>query len=323
MSRIFKRSVFITIVTCFVLLLLFTVGAVKAHAEVAFKDLPAEGVVFDVIEGDGGFVDYDSCIELKITDDGEQITSFESSDENIAYASYDVYGSQNRIIIYPVAPGTCTVTAYGADGGKLSFPVTVKEAYIKVKLMYSSHMDTFYYGTRKIYVETLPGAKITLKAGKDKYKAVKANKLGSACVKLKKTYKLKTKVSAVVNYKGISVTLKDKVKSGTEFFDVRATKKSPKKLKVRIDNPHKGDVVYVKYKGRTYSVKVRKNYDRHQKIFTFKLKKALKKNSRLTVWIVNKDKKTLEKKTSFKLSNWYYTKYPDDDNNIEEDSEDE
>jgi len=68
---------------------------------------------------------------------------------------------------------------------------------------------------------------------------------------------------------------------------------------------HKGDTVKLKYGGKTYQKKIKKNYDIKEAKLTFTLKKKLKKNSKITVIFYNTFNQKLGSE-SISLKNWYY-----------------
>ena len=113
-------------------------------------------------------------------------------------------------------------------------------------------------------------------------------------------------------------TYKKTVKLASGTWVPKASGKK-KKLTLTVSNPHKGDVVKVTYKGKTYSKKIKKDKDGKLYKVTFTLKKKLKKNSSFKVVILNKDKKKLDSE-NIKLTNWKYEYVePEEDTGSEED----
>jgi hypothetical protein len=252
-----------------------------------------------------------------IASGSEKITSLDSTDKGIAYAEVDINDSK-FIEIIPKGPGTCTITAHGEGGGTLTFPVKVTKAFFLEEMKEEMQVWNDIYGSRKINVEVfnIPGVKVSLKIGKKKYKTRVTGSNYRTSIKLVKVYPLNTKYTMTFNYKGIKITRKDKLSSGT-WVDgwSRVSKKSKKKIKISILNLHKGDVVKVKYKGRTYSSsKAKRNcaFGTTTDV-TVKTKKNFSATSKFRVWVVNKDKKRLCRDEVIKLNNWYYDPYEDDE----------
>ena len=60
-------------------------------------------------------------------------------------------------------------------------------------------------------------------------------------------------------------------------------------------NVHKGDSIRVSYKGKKYTVRVKKNYDRKTHWFTVKLKEKMKKDTTFKIQVINKFKQQIYK----------------------------
>ena len=290
MKAIYRRSILIIVVLAVILAAL----TVSAHA-LAFKGLTSDGVTID----DTGFVTLE-------TSDSEYVDEVKSSDETVASV---MHGSSwyTSINIMPQGEGQCIITVTGKDGGVLTIPVKVTSGYTKEHLWENSDIDT-YYGCKKLEMFSLEGAKVTVKVGKDKYGTYSIGSSTEKTIKLKRVYPLGTKITAAFKYKGVQATVTKKIGSRTAFDIVKSGRTSPKKLKVHCTALHKGDVVKVKYKGKVYSSpKVRKNYNFQKWAWvTIKVKKKFTKSSKMTVWIVNKDKKQLYKDTGVRFIKWKY-----------------
>ena len=159
---------------------------------------------------------------------------------------------------------------------------------------YSSEEDScvvypLFYGDKSFLVEALGGTKVTLKIGKET-KKVSFDADGQKKITVKKLYKLGTKIKASFDFFGHTFTKNVKVEPNTSLNYAKA---KGKKLKVEIYNAHKGDKLTVKYKGRKYTVKVKKNYNKKNHWFTIKLKKKMKSDCTFTIKIQNKFKQKL------------------------------
>ena len=237
------------------------------------------------------------------------IVDWESTNEKVATANIQRWS----IDIKPVGVGECDVSAIDEAGNKTTIHVTVKPRYIVKKIEHLTNISNVWYGTKKLTISSALGASGKVVIGKDTYK-FKIPKKGeeeyhsfaSTTVKLKKVYKLNAKatVSLTVKSNGVKCTYKKKVKLASATWVPNASGKK-KKLTLTVSNPHKGDVVKVTYKGKTYSKKIKKNKDGQLYKVTFALKKKLKKNSSFKVVILNKDKKALYKET-LPLTNYRY-----------------
>ena len=227
----------------------------------------------------------------------------------------EVEKSFGYIILKPHAVGSAVITVTGVDGSTATLNVSADVPYFKHRLKERTRFtDESWYGTPKVEMFSEPGAKGTLTAGKDKYN-VTFNKYGRARVKLKRVYKIDTVLKLKVKWNGASASTKSKLFSNTLLSEAKATKKT---IKLVTWNVHKGDVISLTYGGRTYTKKVKKSCDRKRKTYTFKPKKAVKKNSSFSYKIVNKYKQVLAK-DSVKLTKWKYTP-PDDDEGYEPDN---
>ena len=157
-----------------------------------------------------------------------------------------------------------------------------------IQEIYGQHNFTYY-------------PKGTMKIGKTTYKFT-VGESGRVKIKLKKVYKLNTKIKVTVTHNGYTVTRNFKFYSGASFDEVKASKH---KVKILTNNLHRGDTIKVIYKKKAYTYKVKKNYDCKYKLFAIKVKKTIKKNSSLKIKIVNKDKKTLMVQ-KIKLDKWRF-----------------
>ena len=315
-----RSFVSVLFAACLIFGIVLFAGASDVHAKVDFQDFDEDGFVFsDFNEFEHSFYKEEGA---------EKAVSFETTNKNVAYAEADQNMFESRVNLIPVGPGTCTITITGSEGGKISFPVTVETKYFKQRLEDYIDISEDIYGSKRMVVETfsVKGVKVSLKVGKKKYKAKKTNSDYKAVFKLAKVYPLNTKYNLTLSYKGITIKRKGKFSSGTWVDEyAKVNKKSPKKVSLSVLNLHKGDVVKVKYKGKTYSSsKFKKNTKFGKTVtVTVKVKKNFKSSSKFRVWVVNKDKKRLCKDVIMELKDWVYAPYEDEDEDLWEDQEDE
>ena len=230
-------------------------------------------------------------------DDSVDIASAVSSNEKVATVRTF---STGILVVDPVGEGTAFITVTGTDSSTTKIKVVVSKNYFPNCLKNVSNVWYCWYGNKKLEVSSQPGAKCTLKIGKEKH-SLKIGKKGYATVKLKKVYKLGTKITCEFTHGKYSVKLKEKVFSATGFDGVSASKKT-----VRVDcyELHKGDVVKLTYKGKTYTKKVKKG--KSYSTVKFSLKSKVKKNSKMKIVIKNKFKQKLCSE-KIKLDGWHYT----------------
>ena len=223
----------------------------------------------------------------------EIITSADPADPSIVSTEISVPGDE--IFLYAVNAGETTVNVQGSQGTVIPVHVKIGDAAIQVALKNWSHIGDNYYGSPKLIVDTMPGAKVSVKVGKDKYKAitmpVESDAFVRKSMKLKKIYKLGTKVTATFTKGSAKVIKTYKIRRGTRTWGASA---KGKKLKVQIWNAHKGDTIRLTIAKKTYTKKVTKNYnDKHHK-FTFNTKSKIKKSAVFKITIKNKYKQKLE-----------------------------
>ncbi len=244
-------------------------------------------------------------------DGSDAIKTAVVEDGSIATVSVSELGSW--IIVYPVKDGDTNIVLTGENGDVVNIPVHVDKSYFIQDLKDRTSLSNEWYGSKKVYITSYAGAKGTMKIGKDKYNFT-IGKSETKKIKLKRIYKLGTKIKITIKWKGYSAYVPFRIYSATTYDSLKASKH---KVKVSTYNLHKGDYVKIIYKGKTYKKKITKDYDDKYKTVTVKVKKTLKKNSKLKIRIVNKNKKTLVK-DSVKLVKWQYY-IPDDDETGSED----
>ena len=279
-----KALVFLPLVI--IALLVFLPGGVANASEIKMN---CDSFSFNA-ENDTEVADFwaeDSNIQfIKAVSDNNSVAEVEISKDD-----------KNLIHVYPVAIGSCNINLTDSNGDTATIKISVNKAHFLQRLMNSTELIDFYYGSKKAKIISLPGTSGVLKIGKEKIK-FKVNSKGKAKIKIKGFYKLNKKYTFTVKNTALSgkpsFTRKWKLGSLTCF--VSATSKG-KKIKVKIYNPHKGDLVKIKFKGKSYSKKIKKDYHLKRTTVTFKVKKTVpKKKAAFSLKITNKFKQTLEKK---------------------------
>ena len=276
----------------------------KAFAAVEFGNYdPAKGLRFETAWDQPGRT-------VWIKEGSEKISSVEGYDKSIIHV--EKHDDYLWITVY--GDGTTTITVHGAEGGTADVKVIVEAGYMNHSIKEWMDLHENWYGTKRIEVYGRSATSGTLTVGKDKYKVKKLGSDHKYFVKLKKRYKKGTKITLKLKYGKYSATRKFKIDSMTAFDEVRGSKKT---IKVKIYNLHKGDIVKVSYKGKTYKKKIGKDYNEKYKNIKFKVKNKVKKTAKITITIKNKYKQVLDKNT-VKLQNGFF-EYPDEDEDPEGD----
>ena len=244
----------------------------------------------------------------------EVLISAVSSDPSVAAPT--VNGS--LLEVHPKKSGHAVITVTDETAHTATLDVTVTANYINKWLNEEIVVGSAVYGSSKLRVIAIPGAKGTVTVGKKKYTVKALPASGKRIIKLKSYTKIKlnTKVVLKLKYDGQSASYKTKMRSSTFLRFVRGRKKV---IKTDIEDLHKGDKIIVKYKGKTYTKKIKKNLLGKEKWFTFRTKHKVTKSASITVRVINKDKKTLEYRKC-KLTDGIYPYDPAED---EEDEMDE
>lgn len=299
-----KRTLLYVLATVSLIMILPIFQAGSAYAASPLE-LDKTDITFDVVNFYYG-------ITVHTTGASGAITGASSSNE--AVATIDKYDS-GSVSIAPEDEGSCIITVTGEAGDTVKVNVTVDSSWTQEALEDQSYVsDGGYYGIKSITIDTLPYASGVLKIGTDTY-TFTANKQGisgQATVKLKKVYKLGTKYTVTLTKNSSSCTMSGgKIVSYTSIGKAKVNKRAPKKIKIDIDTPHKGDVVKLTYKGKTYSKTIKKNYGIYDTVtVTFKVKNKFTKSSAMKVKVLNKYKQKLAY-CKVKLTNWKFTPYGD------------
>lgn len=207
-----------------------------------------------------------------------------------------ISSSKTWLFVYPIGKGETNIKVTGSEGTELTVTAKVSDAALQESLKFCSSSEDLDYGHSSIKVCSLPGAKVSVKIGNDKYKAFtlpkKNNDSVSKTMKVKKgkMYNLKTKITVTFTKGSAKVTMKYKVVTASAVDLIAAKKKT---VKVLCFDVHKGDKVKLTIGGKTYTKKIKKNYTNKYYTVKFKTRKNVKKNAKFKVVIRNKYKKTL------------------------------
>ena len=318
MNTAYKHTLTVLVVACLATLCIMVAGTCYSHAAINFEAqddgvnsyTPESGIVlnnaewFYVYPPDNG----PGIDDVKVTSGDPECIQLGWQE-----SSYRT-GSKGYIGLYGLKPGSCVLTItddYGGSDNEVTIPVTVTDKIIELRLKNSFFYD-YYYGLRELELITMNGAEATIKVGSDVYEPVSRREEydhDAITFKLNKVYKIGTKIVPTVTYGGITAQGKThKIKSQTSTWGYKSTKKKPKVLKVEVRNLHKGDVVKVKYKGKTYkSAKYTKDTDYQTwKWVSVKLKKKMTASAKFKVWVVNKYGQKLTLPSTIQLDHWEY-----------------
>ena len=285
-----KRTVKVLLV--FVFAFAFALSpAFKPHNIRAAAELKLEetSLTLDTIEYENkdNWSDNES---IYITEDSCSITSVDLSEEAKKIVKVDF--DSDHITVCGIGVGTCTFTVIGT-GGSVEVTVTITNNFMNEKLFASTEIYNNWYGTPKIGIKSMAGANIKMTIGGDTY-TVKIPDTGRVYIPLKKVYKPNTKIKVEISKAGGKATESDYIYSKTNIKKAAAKKKT---IKVKFFDLHKGDVLKLKYSGKVYTKKVKKNYSGKNKVVAFKVKSKVKPKKKFSVKVTNKYKQSLVKAT--------------------------
>ena len=228
----------------------------------------------------------DGSVDFDITSDSCKIKGIDISEEAEAKIKIEWYSTYIRVWGLRECKNV-TFDAIGTSGVHRTLQVTVDKSYMNAKLNDESKLGYICYGLSKVKAKSWKGATVKLKIGSKTYSKKTDATSGKVTIPLSKVYKMDTKMTATFTKDGYSASQKYVFGNGT--FMVKATAKK-KTIKVKCFNLHKGDIVKLKYKKKTYSKKITKNYHQKNKVVTFKVSKKVKPKNTFTVKIFNKYK---------------------------------
>lgn len=240
--------------------------------------LETDQVVLDRVyyDDEEGLID-EVCID--VTSDSCDIASINVPNESKKYISVRIDDTGRSLWVKGKAVGSCTFSVVGDEGQPNPQPkpvtVTVKKEYFNTKLKCQSYVYDISYGTTTLKFYSWPNTSVKTVIGSDTY-SVTVGAGGTGKIKLKKVYKLGAIAKTTYTNGAYSATRKHTFYSDTELLKAVAKKKT---IKVKCYDLHKGDVVKLKYKKKTYSKKITKNYNDKYKKPHSKIKFQVKKGT--------------------------------------------
>ena len=237
--------------------------------------------------------------------------SYGSTNESVAFLDPNYNITMYSASVIPCGVGDCII--WLGDGDTRASSSTIAEVKVHVteaglkrfmKEYHSVVSGTGIYGSKKLEVGGPPYASYSIVIGNDTYSGTFSRE-GWASIVLNSIYKLNAKVTYNILSGGVTSTWDEKIVNGTDVEKVKVLK-GRKKIKVKLENPHKGDVLKLKYAKKTYTLKIKKDYDGKKHTWTMKLKKKMKANSKFSFSIKNKYKQTLTKQKQRLWGNTYW-----------------
>lgn len=191
------------------------------------------------------------------------------------------------IIIYAVLLTARVIYAEETDP-PLADPAQTSSPQEATKLLFC------HYGTKKICVRALPDSLGILQIGGDAF-PISIGTSGEQKIRLSRIYPLHEEVVLFLKWNDLVYKVRSKLRADTYTGTVR---KEKTRLLFQIYNLHRGDVIYVKHRGITYSKTIKKHYDSKWKKVTFTPRSRIRSNGeKITVIIRNKAQKKLDSHT--------------------------
>ncbi len=315
MKAVYKNTLTILAAACVVLICMMLVQTSYAHAGMSF-DEKTDGVN-SYSRAEGITLNDDNWFTIYPTEGTGDIMSYtKSGDTDCCWISVKTWSSRSAdsyISVYGIKEGSCAITVQNVSNpsDEVTIPITVTSKVTEATLKNSSIID-HYYGLKMLELSTMKGADATLKVGDDVYTDFTREEYqdhDNLTFKLNKAYKIGTKIIPTITYNGLTVQAKTvKINSATSCWGFKSSKKKAKVLKVEVRNLHKGDVVKVKYKGKTYKSAKWKTDTSYEtwKWVSVKLKKKMTSSAKFKVWVVNKYGQKLTLPSTYQLKNWKY-----------------
>ena len=254
---------------------------------------------------------YQYIFPYSVEENSTRITNVVSNNESIATVEEL---SDEGWKVKPVSNGTTTLTCYDDYGNTATINVSVdieeddysSDDYVDYEetptLKNSSTVNAIKYGSKTIKGKTYAKASVTAKIAGKKYKA-KAKKSGKYTIKIP-VKKIGTKVKVTFKKGKEKCTFTKKiVKPGVKIKTPSYVYRKTKKMKIKLTNVHKGDIVYVKVGKKTYKKKIKK--DKKSYSYKVNLPKRKKAGSKIKITVKNKFKQTLSSK---KMKIYYASK---------------
>jgi len=243
-------------------------------------------------------------------DCGQRLDTFygDSTDPDVVEIA-QVYDTGIRV--RPCGIGTSTVSLY--DGNlpedsehwfKIDITVT-KEGMMKAAGN-AAYIDdqSLGYGTDKLLLNGYGGTRFNITINGKSFDEVYFETAGEQTLKLPKVYKVGTKIICERTYdyiddedytKNVSLPTETYKINKQSYVTQAKLATGGKKIRISLENVHKGDVFNLYYKGKTYTKKITKNYpkDDGEYAFVIRLKDKMYKNSAFKAKITNKYKQVL------------------------------
>lgn len=209
--------------------------------------------------------------------------------------------------------GIGTTTVYFFDGNTpeesehcYTIDITVTEEGMKKAAGNAAYIDdqSLGYGTDKLLLNGYAGTRFNITINGKSFKEVYFDTAGEQTLKLPKVYKVGTKIICERTYdyiddedytKNVSLPTKTYKINKQSYVTQAKLATGGKKIRISLENVHKGDVFNLYYKGKTYTKKITKNYpkDDGEYAFVILLKDKMYKNSAFKAKITNKYKQVL------------------------------
>lgn len=272
-------------------------GVVALICTLAFMPVLPNGTVHaDTLKMDKTSLIFDKDDSQEIIPVDPEVSLYEDKcfTHNQNVASYSVssgYESySDRVIIYPEGEGKTLVTITDVNGNQVDVPITVTKKCMDDKLLVASSLN-YSYGDNRFEISTWPKATGTVRIGNRTY-SFTADKDGAYVSKKLPVKRVGTKVNCTVKSGKYTAKWTSKIEANTHMPG--AKKAASYKIKLYIWNSHKGDIIKLNYKGRTYTKKVKKNAPYRTKQYIFNVKKKVSKHAKIKVTIRNKFKQIMD-----------------------------
>lgn len=225
---------------------------------------------------------------------GSKIVKASTSNKNVIKLYRDEEYIDEYGLFYdfePVGVGSAVITCEDIYQNKDTCTITVTNSYIADYIDDYTSVQSVKSGGY-IKGKTLAGATVISKVGRKTY-SVKANKSGKFSIKIP-IVKVGTKIKVTIKYHNGTKSYTRKIgKPGTSVSSPNYIYRNAKKVKVRVKNAHKGDIIQLKVGKQTVKKKIKK--DTSKTTITFKLKKKTTAGSKITIVAKNKFKQTIAK----------------------------
>ena len=237
--------------------------------------------------------------------------------------------SETGVVVRPCGIGETVVSFYNGDDPdnpehKYEIVIKVTEEGMETAAGNAAYIDdqSLGYGTDKLILNGYGGTRFNITINGETFDEVYFDTAGEQTLKLPKVYKVGTKITCERTYDYIdNEDYTKNVPLPTETYKIDKQSyltqaklaTGGKKIRISLENVHKGDVFNLYYKGKTYTKKITKNYpkDDGEYAFVIRLKDKMYKNSAFKAKITNKYKQVLYNR-KIQLKNGKFWLYGDD-----------